>query len=207
MHRYILIGLFLAMSSFSIAATDEPKHSVVSKEGDFEIRRYQSMIIAEVVVNGDMGNASSKGFRPLAGFIFGDNQAVKEIEMTAPVTRAQSTKIEMTAPVTRVENTERNDGSWTVAFVMPESWTMETLPKPNNKDISIREVPERLVASIQFSGRGNEKAHRKNQTKLEQWIKDQGYQIAGQIQYAGYDAPWVPWPLRRNEVMIEVAMK
>jgi hypothetical protein len=207
MHKYILIGLFLAMSSLSTAATDEPKYSVVIKQGDFEIRRYQPMIVAEVVVNGDMSKASSKGFRSLAGFIFGDNQAAKEIEMTAPVTRAESTKIEMTAPVTRVENTERNDGSWTVAFVMPDIWTMQTLPKPNNKDIKLREVAERLVASVRFSGRGNEKAHRKNQIKLEQWITDQNYQIAGQTQYAGYDAPWVPWPFRRNEVMIDVVMK
>jgi hypothetical protein len=207
MHRIILIGLFLAMISFPSAAADEPKHSIVTKEGDFEIRRYQPMIVAEVLVSGDMGNASSKGFRSLAGFIFGDNQPAQGIEMTAPVTRTESTKIEMTAPVTRVENPKGEDGSWTVAFVMPNSWTMETLPKPNNKDISIRQTPERLVASIQFSGRGNEKAHRKNQIKLEQWIKDKGYRISGQIQYAGYDAPWVLWPLRRNEVMIDVEMK
>lgn len=207
MYKVILIGLALAMSSLSSLATDEPKHSVVTKVGDFEIRQYQAMIVAEVSVEGSMGDASSKGFRPLAGFIFGDNQPEQEIAMTAPVTRTKSVKIEMTAPVTRVENAEGGEGSWTVAFVMPDSWTMETLPKPINKDISLREVPERLVASIQFSGRGNEKAHRKNQVKLEQWISDQGYEIIGQPQYAGYDAPWVPWPFRRNEVMIDVRMR
>ena len=81
---------------------------------------------------------------------------------------------------------------------------METLPEPNNPDVKIREVPGELIATIRFSGRGNEAAHKKKQALLDAWIIEQGYTAIAQARYAGYDAPWVPWPFRRNEVMIPV---
>lgn len=204
MRNVIFVTLLIALLPVSVHAVDEPAHTVLLKESDFELRQYQPTLVAEVIVTGDMRGAGSKGFRPLADYIFGNNQPAEKIEMTAPVTRTRSTKIEMTAPVTRVEN---QDKSWTVTFVMPEKWTMATLPKPNNPDVSIREVPGELLATIEFSGRGNEATHKKKQKKLEQWISEQGYIPIAEPRYAGYDAPWVPWPLRRNEVMIPVAEK
>jgi hypothetical protein len=207
MRGFLFMVLVIAIVPFAAAAVDEPPHKVVLKEGGFEIRQYESMLVAEVIVSGDMRKAGSKGFRPLADFIFGNNKPAEKIAMTAPVTRTaaskkKSTKIEMTAPVTRVEN---EDKSWTVAFVMPQKWTKENLPQPNNKDVIIRQVSSELMATIKFSGRGSEASHQKNQKKLEKWLAEKGYVITGEPRYAGYDAPWVPWPLRRNEVMIPVA--
>lgn len=196
------LSLILSMSSLSANAVDEPPHTVIVKDSKFELRQYRPMLIAQVTVTGDMRKAGNSGFRPLADYIFGNNKPAEKIEMTAPVTRTESTKIAMTAPVTRVKN---QDKSWVVAFVMPDKWTKETLPKPNNPDVTIREVPGELVATIRFSGRGSEASHEKNQAKLEHWIGEQGYRQIGEPRYAGYDAPWVPWPLRRNEVMIPVA--
>lgn len=197
--------LFMALMIFglplSAAAVDEPPHEVVLKDGAYELRQYDSILLAEVTKTGNMRRAGVAGFKSLADYIFGNSKPAEKIEMTAPVTRTQSTKIEMTAPVTRVEN---EDKSWTVAFVMPKKWTKESLPKPNNPDVSIREVPSELVASIKFSGRGTEASHNKKQVQLEEWIAQQGYDVAGEPRYAGYDAPWVLWPLRRNEVIIPV---
>ncbi|RBP49906.1 SOUL family heme-binding protein [Arenicella xantha] len=201
MRGLIFVVVLTFCLPLSVLAVDEPPHTVVLKDHKFELRQYRAMLIAEVTVTGDMRRAGNSGFKPLADYIFGNNTSAEKMQMTAPVTRTESTKIAMTAPVTRVEN---DDKSWTVAFVMPVKWTKETLPQPNNPDISIREVPAELIASIRFSGRGSEVSHKKKQLELEQWIDQQGYVVAGEPRYAGYDAPWVLWPLRRNEVMIPV---
>ena len=81
---------------------------------------------------------------------------------------------------------------------------METLPAPNNPDVRLREVPSELVAAISFSGNGQEQTQKAKQKDLESWIAANGYVATGSPRYAGYDAPWVPGPFRRNEVMIPV---
>jgi effector-binding domain-containing protein len=197
-----MLGLILSISSLSANAAEEPPHIIIIKDAKFELRQYQPTLVAEVTITGDMRNASSSGFQPLADYIFGNNKPAKKIAMTSPVTRTGSIKIAMTAPVARVKQQDKN---WVVAFTMPEKWTKETLPKPNNPDVTIREVPGELIATIRFSGRGGEADHENNQAKLESWITEQGYNVTGEPRYAAYDAPWVPGPLRRNEVMIPVA--
>ena len=203
MRSFVLQILFLlGLTPMTASATEEPAHTVLVEDGKFQVRQYEPTIVAEVEVTGDMRRAGNSGFRPLADFIFGNNTARDEIAMTAPVTRVKSEKIEMTAPVTRVAN---GDDTWTVAFVMPSKWTMETLPRPNNPDVTLREVPGELIATIKFSGLGRERTQAKKQAELESWISSQGYEVIGSPRYAGYDAPWTPAPLRRNEVMIPVA--
>lgn len=200
----LISAFFAAVLPMSANATEEPDFTVLIQDGAYEVREYAPMIVAEVEVTGNMRRAGNSGFRPLADYIFGNNTTRSEIEMTAPVTRKASTKIEMTAPVTRVENP--ND-SWTVSFVMPAEWTMETLPRPNNPDVTLREVPGEMIATIKFSGAGSESTHKKKQIQLEGWIAEQGYEAIGAPRYAGYDAPWVPGPFRRNEVMIPVTKR
>ena len=199
--RFVLFALLALGLSMSANATEEPPHQTLVKDGKFELRQYEPVIVAEVEISGDMRRAGNSGFRPLADFIFGNNTSRSKIDMTAPVTRVKSEKIEMTAPVTR---TPSDDDAWTVAFVMPSEWTLETLPVPNNPDVSIREVPGELMATVQFSGAGRERTFAQKQTSLESWLVDQGYEATGAPRYAGYDAPWVPGPFRRNEVMIPV---
>lgn len=200
--RLFFLSLFsLFLFAMPATATEEPEHTVVLKDEKFEIRQYEPVIVAEVEVTGDMRRAGNSGFRPLADFIFGNNTAQDEIAMTAPVTRQKSQTIEMTAPVTRIEN---GNDTWTVAFMMPAEWTMETLPRPNNPDVTIREVPGEMMATVRFSGRASENKFRRKEGELAEWIATQGYEIVGAARYAGYDAPFVPGPLRRNEVMIPV---
>lgn len=198
----LLATLFLAVIPMSASATEEPPHVVILEEDKFQIRRYAPTIVAEVEITGDMRRAGNSGFRPLADFIFGNNTARMEIAMTAPVTRTPSQKIAMTAPVTR---TKSGDDVWTVAFMMPAEFTMATLPVPNNPDVSIREVPGEILATLRFAGNGSEQTHMRKQGELEAWISAKGYVPIGAPRYAGYDAPWKPAPFRRNEVMIPVA--
>nr|WP_321441793.1 heme-binding protein [uncultured Hyphomonas sp.] len=205
MRKLFAAGAAIAAAIFNPTAANaaqEPPHEVIASDGKIEVRQYKPQILAEVTVTGDMRRAGNSGFRPLADFIFGNNTAKQSIEMTAPVTRTPaSRKIEMTAPVMR---TETAGGDWVVAFVMPEEWTMETLPVPNNPDITIREVPGEMIAAIRFNGAGRESAHKKKQAELEAWLGTHDYVATGSARYAGYSAPWVPAPFKRNEVMIPV---
>ena len=202
--RSLIAALGLLIMPQSASATEEPPHIVIVEDGKFELRQYEDMIVAEVEITGDMRRAGNSGFRPLAGYIFGDNTARETIDMTAPVTRQKSQKIDMTAPVTRVES---GDDAWTVAFVMPSEWTMDTLPVPNNPDVTLRVEPGQLMATVRFSGRASQRDYNEKEVALNSWIKEQGYTVVGPSRYAGYNAPMVPGPLRRNEVMIPVEMK
>ncbi|MEL6858091.1 MAG: heme-binding protein [Pseudomonadota bacterium] len=204
MRFMLLVAAFLSVFAMTANAAEEPPHETVVKDGPFEIRQYEPTIVAEVEITGDMRRAGNSGFRPLADFIFGNNTARSKIAMTAPVTRVKSEKIAMTAPVTR---TVGADDVWTVAFVMPDEWTMETLPVPNNPDVTIREVPGELMATIKFSGIGRERTFEQKRTALEAWLLEQDYEAIGAPRYAGYDAPYVPGPFRRNEVMIPVIQR
>ena len=71
--------------------------------------------------------AAEAGFKRLAAYIFGGNRAGQDIAMTAPVVQQQDgvSIVDMTAPVLQ----EPGDGEWTMAFVMPSGYTLETLPQ------------------------------------------------------------------------------
>ncbi len=58
-------------------ATEEPKYELIEKSGDYELRQYHPMLIAEVLVDGNMDQASSKGFRLIADYIFGNNIKIR----------------------------------------------------------------------------------------------------------------------------------
>lgn len=198
---------FFLLTPVIAMATEEPKYDVILTEGDFEVRQYARMIIAETVVSGTQDEASSAGFRAIAGYIFGDNKradaSATKIAMTAPVTlekQPASQKIEMTAPVTM----DRNGDKWRVHFVMPSQYALADLPKPNNPNVQLREVPAKKIAAIKFSGlAGEEKAALKTKA-LTDWVISKGFAAVNTPQLARYDPPWTLPFFRRNEVLVEV---
>lgn len=200
-----IIGLMSAVSAPSIAA-EEPPHEVVFRDGAIEIRDYAPQIAAMVEVDGSMARAGNSGFRPLAGYIFGGNTArvgagSAEIAMTSPVTQARSQEIAMTSPVTQ---SGRGDGLWQVSFIMPASWTMETLPVPNDPRVVLVEVPARRLAVIRFSGGPSDARFEAKAAELTAYLAETGRDMTGTPVFARYDPPWIPTPFRRNEVMIEI---
>ena len=185
-------------------ATEEPKYSVLEKEPPFEIRSYGPMIVAEVQVEGDLDAASGQGFRLIAAYIFGQNQVNEKIAMTAPVSveekASQSAKIAMTAPV----GIESKAGQWTVSFVMPAEYTMESIPKPTNSQVQLRQIPAVKKAVISFTGFYNEQKVAEKTFELEQWIKVRNLHPSGVPNFARYNPPWTLPFMRRNEVMINL---
>ena len=185
-------------------ATEEPKYKLIEKSGDFELRQYHPMLIAEVLVDGNMDQASSKGFRLIADYIFGNNVTKTgdsgKIKMTAPVTiEPRSEKISMTIPVTLEKISDR----WRVNFVMPSQYSLDTIPYPNNKQVMLREIPARQVAVLGFSGFANEENTAKRTQKLLEWMDKNNLIPTRSIELARYNPPWTLPFLRRNEIIVE----
>ena len=204
--------LFLGFAALSMVmgvamANEEPRYELIKKEEDFELRRYQPMIIAEVLVTGTLSEASNKGFRQIADFIFGNNEdpvkrQSEKIAMTAPVTMEADTssKIAMTAPVTM----EGSGGAWKMAFVMPSKFTMDTLPKPKNPNVTIKQMPAQQLAVVTFSGWVDEEKLAAQTTRLNEWMAKNGLKSSGSVQLSRYNPPWTLPFWRRNEVWVKL---
>lgn len=181
-------------------AIEEAPYQIVKKEGSFELRDYGSQILAEISVEGDFEDAGSNAFQRLFRYISGANKAQSKITMTAPASQTSGEKIDMTAPVGQQKSGER----WVVSFMMPASYSMETLPVPDNPQVSLRQVPARRMASVRYSGFWSEKNYQQYKLKLNEWIQKQGLAVSGEAIWARYNAPYVPWFMRRNEILIPV---
>lgn len=198
--KIVLLGFFtlaLFPEASAMAKYETPAYQVLEKSGKIEIRAYQPYLIAEVLVGGERNKAANTAFEILAGYIFGANVTQKKMAMTAPVTQQQSQKIEMTAPMTQTSA----NGQWKVKFMMPSSFTLETLPKPNNDAIILRQEPEKKAAAIRFSGTWGTRNLAKNKKKLDAFLSQNGLKPSSEVIYAFYNSPFTLPFLRRNELM------
>ncbi len=204
-------------SVFGIRTSEELEYTVLKSGAEVELRQYAPYVSAEASTKGSLDNAQGSLYRVLAGYIFGKNTKQQEIAMTAPVVMepkaasgaadqqegGESESIAMTAPVTMAQS---SDGSWTMAFSMPSSYTMDTLPKPVDNRVKLVEIPQRTVAVFQFSGFfDNEDNRAEGREILQDWLKAHPtFKAVGSAFYAGYDPPFTLPFLRRNEVLLVV---
>lgn len=193
--------------------TEESAYKIIKQEGEFEIREYPSIIVAETYVTGPLAEATNNGFRAIAGYIFGANIAKKpvagealneKIAMTVPVTvEAENEKIAMTVPVTVESNTTTAGGEkrWRVHFVMPSKYTLATLPTPKNPAVILRQIPPQRLAAVRFSGFSEELKVQEQTALLNAWLEKNQVKALGAPQLARYNMPITLPPLRRNEIM------
>lgn len=201
----LLSFITLLLSAGKAMATEEPKYSLIEKDGAFEVRAYDSKLIAEVVLEGEMSDATSAGFRLLADYIFGNNTAPsgrsEKISMTTPVTvEPRSEKIAMTAPVA-IQSEQKG---WRVWFVMPSQFSLATLPKPNNPLVVIKPIAAKRYAVVRFSGWVDDEKMQAKVKELSAWLAVKKLTSKGQPELARYNPPWTLPFLRRNEVMLEI---
>lgn len=166
---------------------ENAKYKVLKKIGNMEIRLYPRLVIARVDGYGDAG------FNLLFRFITGNNRQKSNIAMTAPVVSEQ---IAMTAPVL-------SEGG-SIAFIMPEGFTLESTPKPLDDRVKIVEIPERVVAALRFSGRWSDSVFKKQSEEMLKELAEAGIKTAGRVFSMRYNGPYTPWFMRRNEVAITV---
>ena len=179
---------------------ETPDYKIVKSHDAIEIRQYDPMLIAEVHMSGQRKDAIGDGFRLLADYIFGNNIAHQDIAMTAPVQQQESTRIDMTAPVQQ----QSIGDDWKVSFVMPSEYTIETLPKPVNERVALKEIPAKTFVVITFSGTNSDENVQAHERILLEYIEDNKLSVIGTPKYAFYNPPWTLPPMRRNEVMIEI---
>jgi effector-binding domain-containing protein len=102
----------------------------------------------------------------------------------------------MTAPVV-------SDAA-SMAFVMPAGSTRENIPDPLESRVRIVTIPEWEIAAIRFSGYARPEDVDAAMQRLQDALKNEGIDTAGQPFLMQYDSPWKPGFLRRNEVGIEI---
>jgi len=187
--------------SCAIVGIEKPKYTLLEKEGEFEIRQYQSYLIAETMVQANFNDAGNVAFRRLFNYISGKNKTKKSISMTAPVNQSTSPeKISMTAPV----NQQQSGENYSVSFVMPSKYSLETLPEPLDPEVTIKEIPAHKVAAIRYSGTWNQKRYEAKKASLEEFIRRKELVATSEPIFARYNPPFELWFLRRNEVIIPV---
>ena len=208
MNKIKILLMIIGGSMFitdNLMAIEEPKYRVLERFENIEIRQYSGYIVAETIVTGDFEEAGNKAFSRLFGYIDGENISQESIEMTAPVNQEklemEGLEIEMTAPV----NQEAVDpGQYRISFVMPSHFTLATLPKPKDERIQLREVTAKKVAVIRYSGTWSKENYAENESALYTFLNEKRYQIKSDPVWSRYDPPFMPWFLRRNEIMIEI---
>jgi hypothetical protein len=194
-----IAGLFVFGGS--TMAIEKAKYQVLESTKNFELRQYAPRIVAETMVEGKFEEVGNKGFRLLYDYINGNNVRKQSISMTAPVTQeAGSEKIARTAPV----NQESEGKMWRITFLMPLEYTLDTLPRPLDKRIKLKQEPGSLMAAIQYSGTWSQKRFEEKKALLQVEIERRGLRPIGVPVWARYDPPFMPWFLRRNEVLIPV---
>jgi hypothetical protein len=183
-------------------AIEEAQYKVLERQGDFELRQYEPQIVAETFVEGKFQDVGNEGFRRLYDYISGKNHKREGIPMTALVSQeAAPEKIPMTTPV----NQEKVGGKWRITFVMPSQYTLETLPEPADPRVLLAKVPGQLMAALSYSGTWSRGRYEEKETRLKELIQQKGFKIVGEPVFARYNPPFMPWFLRRNEVLIPVA--
>jgi len=198
----LALPLVLCFTGFSAMAVEKSKYKVLETNDGFEIREYPPQVVAETLVEGDFDDAGNQGFRRLFDYISGNNRSGPSVEMTAPVTQVGvSQKIAMTAPVGQM----KTGSSWRITFVMPSKYAFTDLPEPGDNRVVLAQDPERTVAAIKYSGTWSTDLYLANKDRLEKYIAERGFDTVGEPVWARYDPPFMPWFMRRNEILIPIS--
>lgn len=165
-----------------LTRTEAPDHVLVQRDGAIEVRDHMPLRVAQTTVAGTREKALGKGFERLADYIFARARPGGKIAMTAPVLSDGA-----------------GAGGWRTRFIMPND--AGALPQPQT-GVELATIPARRLAAIRFAGNPDDAMLAEREAELRAWIEDAGHRIAGPAEYAFYNAPFVPGPLRRNEVLI-----
>lgn len=178
--------IFAALLAADVNAFESPSYAVLYEDGPFELRQYDSFLVARVNVSADPESAGNAAFPALAGYISGDNESNTKISMTTPVQQLVA------------------DDKQVVAFMMPAKWQLDTLPAPDDENVELTRVPPRIIASYRYRGNWTQERFWQFEKRLRKALAETDYQICGGPMWARYNPPFWPSMLRRNEVQYVV---
>ena len=189
-----------AIYYFRERSQDEPEFRALETDGDHQIRDYPALTVAETLVNGPRREALDEGFRILADYIFAKSRDGEKLPMTIPVVQDSGDPMGSDPPLFD----DDLEGAWRTRFVMPAGRSTEDLPEPP-EGIELVELPARKVAVVSFAGRATDDLLEEQEDRLRGWLAKRGERSSGEPEYAFYNSPMIPGPLRRNEVWLALS--
>lgn len=189
---FLLLGLVFLFAQFVITrnsdSVEKNNYVLVKSFPEFEIRKYPSMIVAKSVIpSNTYENSSSKGFRKLAGYIFGGNEENTQIAMTSPVIMDMSDSI-------------------TMSFIMPNNINASNAPNPKDSSVIIETRASEIVAVIQFGGWASDEKIEQKTKELQALLKEKKIEYYGSPIYMGYNPPYQIIN-RKNEIALRIKDK
>jgi hypothetical protein len=198
----LLVLVFSMSLTVPAAALEQPTFDLVDEIGDLQIRRYEPYVVARTLIDSGFSEAGNQGFKRLAGYIFSGNDADRKIAMTAPV--GQRLHAQALDGQTKQADAGQGEKYW-VTFSMPGEYSIEELPKPDDEQVEIAEVPEKYMAVVRYKGNWSEERYRQHESKLLALVKQSTTWLQqGEVTWARYNPPFMPGFMRTNEVAIEV---
>ena len=194
------VGAALISGAFYVfkeRQTEEPDYRVLVTDGDYQLRDYPAMTVAETVVEGGRKASLSAGFRVLADYIFAKSRGGEKLSMTVPVMQDGGDPMASDPPLFD----DQLEGAWRTRFVMPAGRDVDDLPQPPD-GVELVEMPARKVAVVSFTGVANDKLLSAQEDRLRGWLARRGDTSEAEPEYAFYNSPMIPGPLRRNEVWL-----
>lgn len=188
----VIVLALAALGTVSVARAslvERPDYTVTAEHEGFELRAYGPVIEARAPIA--TYEELNQGFRVVGGYIFGGNTNEA----------GQSEKIAMTAPVGFSAEADQPY----ISFIMPAEYDLSELPSPEDGRVALVEVPARTLAALPFKGTAGDAEVRRRIAELEARLEARGLEATGAPIVAQYNPPWIPGPLRRNEILIPVA--
>jgi len=187
----VVAGVF-AWNTMARAAYESAEYKVVTLDGKFEVREYPDLMLVATTTKMD-AQGRDGSFMKLFRYISGANESDKKISMTTPVF---------------MEN-DKADSAVQMGFVMPKDIAVKGVPAPTGEGVDVRKRIGGRFAVLRFSGQLTAKLAKESEAKLRTWMESKGL-IADEspessgVETAGYDPPFTPGPLRRNEILIRL---
>lgn len=180
--------------------TEQPDYRALATDGNYQIRAYPSLVVAETVIDGARKPSLNAGFRALADYIFAKSRDGEALPMTAPVVQDAGDPMASDPPLFD----DDLDGAWRTRFVMPAGRHIDDLPEPP-PGIELTEIGPRKVAVVSFSGLASDRALAEQEDRLRGWLARRGEVSEAEPEYAFYNSPMIPGPLRHNEVWLPLS--
>lgn len=183
---------FFGWNLIARGAYESAEYKVIQSDGSFEVREYPDLMLAATSTNLD-SQGRDGSFMKLFRYISGANESSQKIEMTTPVFMERLNE----------------ESAVQMGFVMPKEIAEKGVPKPTGEKVEVRKRKAGRFAVIRFSGQLTAQRAKDAEAKLRAWIQSQGLAAADSVsgsgvETAGYDPPFTPGPLRRNEVLIRL---
>ena len=206
MRKEVLAGVGVGAALFGGAAfyylrekaQDEPVYRALETDGDYQVRDYPALTVAETVVEGPRRDALDQGHRILADYLAAKTRDGEPLPMMNPVIQDSGDPMASDPPLFDDEL----QGAWRTRFVMPTA--SDELPEPP-AGVELVELPARKVAVISFSGRWTDELLKAQEDRLRGWLAGRGERADGEPEYAFYNSPMIPGPLRRNELWLTLS--